>query len=74
MTDVYKVLEETTENMKRALAEINRLRALNRELLGVANIVIERGCGCYSNTKDDWHSDKCPIPKARAAIRKTKGE
>ena len=33
VADIFTVLEEATENMKRAIAEIDRLRALNQQLV-----------------------------------------
>lgn len=31
-------------------------------------------CGCYSNTQEGWHADRCFVKIARAALAKAKGE
>lgn len=40
------------------------------ELYAACKMALEHSCGCRSTTEPDWHSDKCYVPAARAALAK----
>jgi hypothetical protein len=41
-------------------------------LVDALEAVDAKGCNCRSTHEPDWHSDKCVIPKVRAALQAAK--